>query len=168
MALVSSGYLLTMPEFSHYRPCASDFDITENFSLFVFASTRIKMFSYSAALITIAAVDFDRLIAFYSILLQQDPQPHQPQVYAGFKVAGSNLGIFQPKASNQQEFTPQTAGAVSLCLSVDSLEQVLEHLATNGYPQNPTVLSASHGRECYIYDPDGNRIILHQGQQLTI
>lgn len=125
------------------------------------------MFNYSAALITIAAVDFDRLLDFYSVLLQQAPQPHQPHVYGGFKIAGIDLGIFQPKASNNQEFAHQTAGAVSLCLSVDNLEKVLEHLATNGYPQTPTVLNASHGRECYIYDPDGNRIILHQGQKLT-
>ncbi len=124
------------------------------------------MFNYSAALVTIAAVDFDRLLAFYSVLLQQAPQPYQPNVYAGFKVAGIDLGIFQPKAENQ-EFVSQTAGAVSLCLSVENLEKALEHLATNGYPQNPTVLNASHGRECYVYDPDGNRIILHQGQKLT-
>lgn len=129
-------------------------------SLFVF------MFNYSAALVTIAAVDFDRLLAFYSVLLQQLPQPHQPNVYAGFKVAGVDLGIFQPKAGNK-EFAQQAAGAVSLCLSVDNLEKVLEHLAAHGYPQTSTVLTASHGRECYIYDPDGNRIILHQGQKLT-
>lgn len=120
------------------------------------------MFNCSAALVTIAAIDFDRLLAFYSILLQQTPQPYQPNVYGGFKVAGLDLGIFQPKAGNQ-EFAAQTAGAVSLCLSVDNLEKTLEYLATNGYPQTSTVLSASHGRECYIYDPDGNRIILHQG-----
>jgi predicted enzyme related to lactoylglutathione lyase len=125
------------------------------------------MFNYSAALVTIAAIDFDRLLAFYSVLLQQAPQPHQPHVYGGFKIAGIDLGIFQPKASNNQEFAGQTPGAVSLCLSVDNLEKVLEHLATNGYPQTSTVLNASHGRECYIYDPDGNRIILHQGQKLT-
>jgi predicted enzyme related to lactoylglutathione lyase len=124
------------------------------------------MFNYSAALVTIAAVDFDRLLAFYSVLLQQSPQPHQPNVYGGFKVAGIDLGIFQPKAGSQ-EFVGQTPGAVSLCLSVDNLEKALEHLATNGYPQTSTVLNASHGRECYIYDPDGNRIILHQGQNLT-
>ncbi len=128
------------------------------------------MFNYSAALVTIAAIDFDRLLAFYSVLLQQSPQPYQPNVYGGFKVAGVDLGIFQPKAGSK-EFAPQTAqpisGAVSLCLSVDNLEKALEHLATNGYPQTSTVLNASHGRECYIYDPDGNRIILHQGQKLT-
>jgi predicted enzyme related to lactoylglutathione lyase len=124
------------------------------------------MFNYSAALVTIAALDFDRLLAFYSVLLQQAPQPYQPNVYGGFKVAGIDLGIFQPKAGNQ-EFASQTAGAVSLCLSVDNLEKALEHLANNGYTQNPIVLNASHGRECYIYDPDGNRIILHQGQKLT-
>jgi predicted enzyme related to lactoylglutathione lyase len=125
------------------------------------------MFNYSAALVTIAAIDFDRLLAFYSVLLQQPPQPYQPNVYAGFQIAGIDLGIFQPKASNIAEFAQQKAGAVSICLSVDNLEKVLEHLASNGYTQTPTVTNASHGRECYLYDPDGNRIILHQGQKLT-
>jgi predicted enzyme related to lactoylglutathione lyase len=125
------------------------------------------MFNYSAALVTIAAVDFDRLLAFYSILLQQEPQPYQPNVYGGFKVAGLDLGIFKPKAINNTEFVQQGGGAISLCLSVSNLEVVLSHLAAAGYPQTAAVLTASHGRELYIYDPDGNRVILHQGDKLT-
>jgi predicted enzyme related to lactoylglutathione lyase len=124
------------------------------------------MFDYSAALITIATVDFDRLLAFYSALLQQEPQPYQPQVYGGFKVAGVDLGIFKPKVGNTAEFS-QSGGAVSLCLSVSDLELALEHLTAAGYPQTATVVTASHGRECYVYDPDGNRIILHQGKKLA-
>jgi predicted enzyme related to lactoylglutathione lyase len=125
------------------------------------------MFNYSAALVTIAAADFDRLLNFYAILLQQAPQPYQPNVYGGFKVAGLDLGIFKPKASNIAEFISPGGGAVSLCLSVDNLEIALAHLAEAGYPQTTTVLTASHGREIYVYDPDGNRIILHQGDKLT-
>jgi predicted enzyme related to lactoylglutathione lyase len=125
------------------------------------------MFNYSAALVTIAAIDFDRLLAFYSILFQQEPQPYQPNVYGGFKVAGVDLGIFQPKAVNAEEFVQPGGGALSLCLSVSDLELALTHLASAGYPQSASIITASHGRECYVYDPDGNRIILHQGKNLT-
>jgi predicted enzyme related to lactoylglutathione lyase len=152
-----------MPKFSHYRPCVSEF-----FSLVQQILAITTMFNYSAALVTIAAVDFDQLLDFYSVLLQQAPQPYQPQVYGGFKVAGLDLGIFKPKASNTAEFRQQQGGgAISLCLSVDNLEVALAHLADAGYPQTSTVLTASHGRELYIYDPDGNRVILHQGARLT-
>jgi predicted enzyme related to lactoylglutathione lyase len=126
------------------------------------------MFNYSATLVTIAARDFDRLLAFYSVLFQKKPQTYQPKVYAGFQIAGLDLGIFQPKAENAPEFVQQHAGAMSLCLSVDNLEMALSHLAAHGYSQTATVIIASHGRECYIYDPDGNRVILHQGQKLTV
>lgn len=125
------------------------------------------MFNYSAALVTIAAIDFDRLLTFYATLLQQAPQSYQPNVYGRFKVAGLDLGIFKPKTSNTPEFISQGGGAVSLCLSVDNLEVVLAYLAAAGYPQTTTVLTASHGREIYVYDPDGNRIILHQSDKLT-
>ncbi len=124
-------------------------------------------FSYSAALITIAAIDLDRLTSFYTVLLRQEPQPYQPQVYAGFQVAGINLGIFQPNTNNTGEFQHQGGGAVSLCLSVNNIEEVIEYLDAAGYPQTTTVITASHGRECYVYDPEENRIILHQGQKLN-
>jgi predicted enzyme related to lactoylglutathione lyase len=125
------------------------------------------LFSYSAALITIAAIDLDRLLPFYTVLLGQEPQPYQPQVYGGFQVAGLDLGIFQPNPNNIGEFQHQGGGAVSLCLSVNNIEAVIEYLAAAGYPQTTTVMTASHGRECYIYDPEENRIILHQGQKLN-
>jgi predicted enzyme related to lactoylglutathione lyase len=120
------------------------------------------MFNCTAALITIAAKDFDQLITFYSMLLQQAPQIWRPQVYAGFRVAGVEIGIFQPQASHAAEFTG--GGAVSICLEVDNLDLALSALVTAGYLEQEVVITASHGRESYIYDPDGNRIILHQGK----
>jgi predicted enzyme related to lactoylglutathione lyase len=122
------------------------------------------MLNCTAALITIAAVDFDQLIAFYATLLNQPPQPFRPGVYAGFRVAGIEIGIFQPKASNTTEFTG--GGAVSLCLEVDDLAAALDDLASAGYAQTTAVITASHGQESYIYDPDGNRIILHQSKKV--
>jgi hypothetical protein len=33
-----------------------------------------------------------------------------------------------------------------------------------GYPPPGEIITASHGREIYTYDPAGNRLILHQGR----
>ncbi|MGL4621884.1 MAG: VOC family protein, partial [Chroococcidiopsis sp.] len=33
-----------------------------------------------------------------------------------------------------------------------------------GCPPLGQIVTASHGREIYAYDPDGNRIILHQAK----
>ncbi|MBD0267928.1 MAG: VOC family protein, partial [Cyanobacteria bacterium Co-bin8] len=45
---------------------------------------------------------------------------------------------------------------------VVDLEGAIAHLTTLGYPPPGPVMIASHGREIYAYDPDGNRLILHQ------
>jgi predicted enzyme related to lactoylglutathione lyase len=124
------------------------------------------MLNCSAALVTIAAVDFDRLITFYSMLLEQPPQPWQPQIYAGFRVAGVEIGIFKPQASHAATFTG--GGAVCLCLEVADLNLTIDSLTKSGYPHQIEVITASHGQESYIYDPDGNRIILHQGKKAEI
>jgi predicted enzyme related to lactoylglutathione lyase len=137
----------------------SEISLITIFSLTIFWDA---MFNCSGALITIAAVDFDLLIAFYADLLQISPHPYRPQVYAGFKIAGVELGIFQPKASHVSEFAQQGHGAVSLCLEVDDLNGVLQKLAMAGYQGSLEITMASHGQESYIYDPEGNRIILHQ------
>ncbi len=51
---------------------------------------------------------------------------------------------------------------MSLCLEVSNLEDAIAHLKTLGYPPPGNISIASHGREIYAYDPDGNRLILHQ------
>jgi hypothetical protein len=51
---------------------------------------------------------------------------------------------------------------MSLCLEVASLEDSIDKLTQLGYPPLAQITTASHGREIYAYDPDGNRLILHQ------
>lgn len=115
-----------------------------------------------AALVTLAAIALEPMVEFYQQLLGQAPDPYIPNVYAEFQIAGLRLGIFRPKAAHQPEFGSQGKGATSLCLEVENLEAAIAHLTHLGYPPPGEMITASHGREIYAYDPEGNRLILHQ------
>ncbi|EKQ68223.1 Glyoxalase/Bleomycin resistance protein/Dioxygenase superfamily [Leptolyngbyaceae cyanobacterium JSC-12] len=158
--------------------------------------------NHTAALLTIATPNFDRLVEFYTQLLNQAPITCIPNVYAEFRLLGVKLGIFHPKADLQEAgdtgdredihhspFTihhsltpppthssthsllhppqpptpsPFSSLGMSLCLEVENLEGAIAHLTQLGYPPPGEILTASHGREIYAYDPDGNWLILHQ------
>jgi predicted enzyme related to lactoylglutathione lyase len=123
-------------------------------------------FHLSTAFVTIASnsasSDFDCLVDFYRGLSSQEPKPFLPQVYAEFNLPGLRLGVFSPKDAHSSEFNHSAHSAMSICLEVDSLEKVIEHLEKLGYPPPGEIMTASHGREIYAYDPAGNRLILHQ------
>jgi hypothetical protein len=95
-------------------------------------------------------------------MLGLSPQPYIPGVYAEFQLPGLRLGIFSPSQNHQSEFIHQAKTAMSLCLEVSSLEAAIAHLNELGYPPPGDMITASHGREIYAYDPSGNRLILHQ------
>jgi predicted enzyme related to lactoylglutathione lyase len=116
----------------------------------------------TSALVTITSVNFDRLIDFYTHFLEIAPQKYRPDVYAEFPIPGVKLGIFRPHPSNHDEFGHPSQSGMSICLEVDSLEDSIDKLAQLGYPPPGQITTASHGREIYAYDPDGNRLILHQ------
>ena len=118
--------------------------------------------NYSDAFITIATPDLDKAIAFYSQLLEQQPQPNIPGVYAEFKLSTLKLGIFKPKSNNQAEFNNSRHSGMSICLEVSDLDEAIQHLTNIGYPPSGNITTASHGREIYAYDPMNNRLILHQ------
>lgn len=123
----------------------------------------------TAAFLTLATLHFDRLVAFYQDLLAQAPTTLMPNVYAEFQLPGMRLGIFRPKAiapAPEGEDLPNPhllCSGMSLCLEVANLESAIAHLTALGYPPPGTILTASHGREIYAFDPDGNWLILHQG-----
>jgi predicted enzyme related to lactoylglutathione lyase len=119
-------------------------------------------FKYTEAFVAIAAMDFEMLVQFYCRLLERDPKPYIPNVYAEFQLTGLRLGIFCPKESHQQEFVNSAKSGMSLCLEVEDLESAIAHLTEIGYPPPGAITIASHGREIYAYDPAGNRLILHQ------
>jgi catechol 2,3-dioxygenase-like lactoylglutathione lyase family enzyme len=117
---------------------------------------------YQEAFLTVATIDLDRSVSFYRDLLQQEPDFYKPAVYADFKLSGIKLAIFRPKASNEGEFSDSKRSGMSVCLEVEDLEEAIAHLARIGYPPSGEIYEASHGREIYAHDPDGNRLILHQ------
>ena len=119
-------------------------------------------FTYNKAFVTIATSNSRSLVKFYCQLLELQPDPNIPEVYAEFQLKGLRLGIFQPKASCQSEFTNSRASVMSLCLEVSDLETAISHLQNMGYPPPGDIITASHGKEIYAYDPMGNRLILHQ------
>ena len=119
----------------------------------------------SSALVTIASVNFDSVVDFYTKFLGVAPQPYRPDVYAQFDFSGLRLGIFCPKASNRSEFGQPHQSGMSLCLEVVSLERSIATLIRLGYPPPGVITTAAHGREIYAYDPDGNRLILHQSPE---
>jgi catechol 2,3-dioxygenase-like lactoylglutathione lyase family enzyme len=136
------------------------------------------VFRYINAFVTIASVNFDKLVDFYTKLLEQKPVVLIPNVYAEFNLVSMRLGIFKPKKTNESEFAAiskdnqlldetlceyvYNKSKISLCLEVSNLEDAIAHLTALGYAPPGAISIASHGREIYAYDPDGNRLILHQ------
>ncbi len=125
----------------------------------------------TSALLTLATPHFAALTQFYSQLLNQQPAVLRPNVYAEFHLPGLKLGIFRPKETphsrsaeltSQPPPTPHSPTSMSLCLEVENLEEAIAHLTQLGYPPPGAIITASHGREIYAYDPDGNWLILHQ------
>ncbi|AFY33694.1 glyoxalase/bleomycin resistance protein/dioxygenase [Calothrix sp. PCC 7507] len=114
------------------------------------------------AFVTLASFNFACLVNFYTDLLKQNPTTIIPNIYAEFQISGLRLGIFQPKPTHASEFETIAKSKISLCLEVSNLEDAIAQLTTLGYPPPGKIAIASHGREIYAYDPDGNRLILHQ------
>lgn len=117
-------------------------------------------FPYTTAFLALSDREGEQLVQFYQHLLEQEPTVHIPNVYAEFQLSGLRLGIFQPR--HLSEFNQSFSGSMSLCFEVDNLEQAIDHLKSLGYPPPGEVMTASHGKEIYAYDPAGNRLILHQ------
>jgi len=118
---------------------------------------------YQIAFITLASINMARLVPFYQALLQQSPLPYIPNKYAEFQLeSGLKIGIFQPREHHQPEFNQPHNSAISLCLEVVDLDSAIAQLICLGYPPRTQIINGSHGKELYTYDPDGNRLILHQ------
>lgn len=119
------------------------------------------VFQCTTAFVTLASINIEQLVVFYTQLLTQ-PKLYIPNVYAEFQLPGLKLAIFKPKETNQSEFKNTFKSRMSLCLEVSNLENAIAHITALGYPPPGEILTASHGREIYAYDPDGNRLIIHQ------
>lgn len=116
----------------------------------------------SEAFVALATGRLNEVVKFYEALLNTPPLVFKANIYAEFEIAGLKLGLFQPKQDGTAEFANPAQAAMSLCLEVEDLEAAIAHLTHLGYPPQSPLIEASHGRETYAYDPDGNRLILHQ------
>ncbi len=121
---------------------------------------------YQEAFVALSTSQMSRLVEFYSEFLGTLPNSHTTN-YAEFRLKGARLAIFTPKADGASEFATGRSGAMSLCLEVSDLDGVIAHLINLGYPPPGNILRSSHGEEIYAYDPDGNRLILHQSASDT-
>lgn len=119
------------------------------------------VFQCTTAFVTLASINIEKLVLFYTQLLTQ-PKLYIPSVYAEFQLPGFKIAIFKPKETNQFEFENTFKSGMSLCLEVTNLENAIAHVTALGYPPPGEILTPSHGREIYAYDPDGNRLIIHQ------
>ena len=110
---------------------------------------------------TIATPDWERLVTFYQHLLGQAPVQQIPGVYAEFQLTGLRLGIFRPKGDISPGEPRSPTTGMALCLEVTNLETAIAQISALGYPPTSEIFTASHGREVYATDPDGNPLILH-------
>ena len=115
----------------------------------------------NAALVTLSTPNFTKLTQFYRNLLGIQPHVYLEGMYAEFQLPGLRLGIFPPRSRDRDEFVPGK-GAMSLCLQVEDLDAAIAHFCNGGYTPPGEIITASHGREIYGFDPDGNRIILYE------
>ena len=118
--------------------------------------------NYTDAFITIATTDINKTVEFYRQILELNPAPYVPNAYAEFRLEKLKLAIFNPKESNVIEFNNSRGSGLSICLEVVDLSKAIATLTAMGYPPPGEIITASHGREIYAYDPTGNRLILHQ------
>ncbi|MBE9066731.1 glyoxalase [Leptolyngbya cf. ectocarpi LEGE 11479] len=109
--------------------------------------------------VTLASEQLQDLVMFYQGLLGQEPLMYRPGRYGEFILPGLRLALFKP--SDGAEFVG-AAGRMSLCIEVEDLVSAIATLKQLGYPPPGDIIHASHGQEIYAYDPDGNRLILHQ------
>lgn len=114
------------------------------------------------AFVALATQQLSKSVAFYQTVLGFEPQVWVPESYAEFRLPGLKLAIFQPRSDGVREFSESSGCAMSLCLEVDDLAGAIAHLTRLGFAPPGEIIFASHGQEIYAYDPDSNRLILHE------
>jgi hypothetical protein len=117
------------------------------------------------AFVTIGALNWEKSVEFYQLLLDQAPRSVIPHRYAEFQLPGLRLSIYRPQPGTEgptDDGGPRAQGRLSLCLTVDNLEAAIVHLTNLGHPPQGPIGIASHGREAFCCDPDHNWLILYQ------
>jgi len=104
----------------------------------------------SATLLSLSTDQMEAMHAFYTVLLGP-PRKQISKAYF-FALPGCNLALWPGEKHGD--------GSLKLTLRVDDLEAARESLPPS-LDVSP-IERASHGRECFIHDPDGNTVILYE------
>jgi catechol 2,3-dioxygenase-like lactoylglutathione lyase family enzyme len=120
-------------------------------------------FSITRAFVTIAVANWQQSLDFYQGLLQLTPKVLQADRYAEFQRPDGAIALYQPRSEESpQSFPANHYPSMSLCLQVPDLQAAIAHLERMGYAPPAGIQRSQHGQEIYIYDPNGNRIILYE------
>ncbi len=113
--------------------------------------------------VTIAVANWQQSLQFYQCLLQLAPKVLQPDRYAEFDPPSCTIALYVARPEESSQPTELSAyPSMSLCLQVKSISAVLAQLKTINYDAPAGIQQSSHGAEIYVYDPNGNRIILYE------
>jgi predicted enzyme related to lactoylglutathione lyase len=112
---------------------------------------------FLSILMSIPTPNLPQLRQFYQDLLQVTPLVVLGEKYVEFELLGARLALYHQRSEQNLQVHPE--GSISLCLQVTSLEAMLKSFEPQSISE---VRVAFHGREVDIWDPDGNRIVLHE------
>ena len=101
------------------------------------------------------------LASFYSQVLNV-PVESKGGVQQLTLSAGQQLAIYQPSKQRPQ---PAQHGRLALCLPSANLERSLEQALAQGASALEAIRHESFGREVWIEDPEGNRLLLLEWAQ---
>ena len=121
-------------------------------------------FVITRSLVTIATIDWAASLKFYQDLLQCPPQVLQPDHYAEFQRPDCRIALYAPRPTETP--IPQPYPSLSLCFHVKPLTGAIARLTALNYAIPEGIQHSGHGQEIYIYDPNGNRIILYEPNDL--
>lgn len=111
------------------------------------------MLTVTGSLTSLQTMHFKDMDTFYRELLGE-PIAQKPGEWSQFSLQNTRLVVWQAKED------PARGDALQLCLTVSDLDE-----ARSNAPEKlvfSEIQLASHGRECFFKDPDGNTLILYE------
>lgn len=109
---------------------------------------------FQGAMFSVKTNNWGAMFAYYQRLLGR-PKRLKEGASAFFDAGGVPLVLWHNTGDNG----PTGPGSVELTLTVADLDLALKELPAS--ISTAPIVEASHGRECFLHDPDGNRLILY-------
>ncbi|MDJ0836900.1 MAG: hypothetical protein QNK37_10315 [Acidobacteriota bacterium] len=112
------------------------------------------MLSPKQMIFSLKTTRFEEQHAFYTLLLGP-PKGTSQQGSAIFQLPGCSLVLWETDVSEPREHSP-----LQLCFQVENLDKALTDLPEG--VDASSVRIASHGREVFLRDADGNVLIVYE------